>query len=94
VDVSGAQAKLEKMSKTLQTEKLLKQQAVNKLAEIMNRKDNFSKKDRKAESKATSAELRKKEKDNRRLQQELTTEKEKFNQMVGKYQKDIQDLQV
>jgi hypothetical protein len=82
------------MSKTLQTEKLLKQQAVNKLAEIMNRKDNFSKKDRKAESKATSAELRKKEKDNRRLQQELTTEKEKFNQMVGKYQKDIQDLQV
>jgi outer membrane protein TolC len=94
VDVSGAQAELEKMSKTLQTEKLLKQQAVNKLAEIMNRKDNFSKKDRKAESKATSAELRKKEKDNRRLQQELTTEKEKFNQMVGKYQKDIQDLQV
>ena len=26
--------------------------------------------------------------------QELTTEKEKFNQMVAKYQKDLQDLQV
>ena len=66
---------------------MLKQQAVNKLAEIMNRKD-FNKKDRRAESKATSAELRKKEKDNRRLQQELTMEKEKFNQMVAKMQRD------
>ena len=44
--------------------------------------------------KASSAELRKKEKENRRLQQELTTEKDKFNQMVEKYQKDLQDLQV
>lgn len=63
------------------------------MAEIMNRKD-FIKKDKKAESKATSTELRKKEKDNRRLQQELTMEKEKFNQMSAKYQKDVQDLQV
>ena len=56
--------------------------------------DNLSRKDKKAEIKASSAELRKKEKENRRLQQELTTEKEKFNQMVAKYQKDLQDLQV
>merc|ERR1719420_1620331 len=70
---------------------MLKQQAVNKLAEIMNRKETA--KNPKAESKASSAELRKKEKENRRLQQELTTEKEKFNQMVAKYQKDLQDLQ-
>ena len=89
-----AEAEMEKMKKVLQTEKILKQQAVNKLAEIMNRKDNpLTKKDKKAESKATSAELRKKEKENRRLQQELTTEKENFNQMVAKYQKDLQDLQ-
>ena len=73
----------------------------------------MSRKDKKAEIKASSAELRKKEKENRRLQQvinqlikslishliitffqELTTEKEKFNQMVAKYQKDLQDLQV
>ena len=54
----------------------------------------MSRKDKKAEMKASSAELRKKEKENRRLQQELTTEKDKFNQMVEKYQKDLQDLQV
>merc|ERR1719219_2684397 len=92
-DVSEAQAELEKMKKLLQTEKMLKQQAVNKLAEIMNRKDNLSRKDKKAEAKASSAELRKREKENRKLQLELTTEKEKFNQMVAKYQKDLQDLQ-
>ncbi len=85
---------MDKMKKLLQTEKMLKQQAVNKLAEIMNRKDNLSRKDKKAESKATSAELRKKEKENRKMQQELSTEKDKFNQMVAKYQKDLQDLQV
>jgi Rho-associated protein kinase 2 len=90
--IQDVQFELDKMKKMLSNERLLKQQAVNKLAEIMNRKD-FNKKDRRAESKATSAELRKKEKENRRLQQELTMEKEKFNQMVGKYTKDLQDLQ-
>ena len=90
--IQDVQFELDKMKKMLNNERLLKQQAVNKLAEIMNRKD-FNKKDRRAESKATSAELRKKEKENRRLQQELTMEKEKFNQMVGKYTKDLQDLQ-
>ena len=83
---------MEKMRKALHTEKMLKQQAVNKLAEIMNRKETA--KNPKADKKATSAELRKKEKENRRLQQELGVEKEKFNQMVAKYQKDLQDLQV
>ena len=39
-------------------------------------------------------ELRKKEKECRRLKHELSTEKEKFNQMVGKYQADLQTLQV
>ena len=68
--------------------------AVNKLAEIVHRKDNLTRKDKKAESKASSAELRKREKENRKLQLELNTEKEKFNQMVSKTQKDLQDLQV
>ena len=85
---------MEKMKKLLHTEKMLKQQAVNKLAEIMNRKDNLSRKDRKEQSKASSAELKKKEKENRKLQQDLTVEKEKFNQVVAKYEKDTQDLQV
>merc|ERR1712111_137004 len=52
------QLEMEKLKKSLQTEKMLKQQAVNKLAEIMNRKDITSRKDKKAESKASSAELR------------------------------------
>ena len=73
---------------------MLKVQAINKLAEIVHRKDNLTRKDKKAESKASSAELRKREKENRKLQLELNTEKEKFNQMVSKTQKDLQDLQV
>ena len=73
-----------------QAEKMLKQQAVNKLAQILNQKPQSAG----AARKLNSAELKKKEKENRKLQQDLTTEKEKFNQMVAKYQKDLQDLQV
>ena len=43
--------------------------------------------------KATSAELRKSEKQCRKLQQDLNAEKEKFNEMCAKMQKDLQDLQ-
>uniref|UniRef100_A0A8C3TL97 Rho-associated protein kinase 1 n=1 Tax=Chelydra serpentina TaxID=8475 RepID=A0A8C3TL97_CHESE len=63
-------------------------QAVNKLAEIMNRKD--FKIDRK---KANIQDLRKKEKENRKLQLELNQEKEKYNQMVVKYQKEVNEMQ-
>ena len=57
------------LSKQLQQEKLLKMQAVNKLAEIMNRKDmNVSNKKQKQ---TTSSELRRKEKECRKLQQDL-----------------------
>lgn len=54
----------------------------------MNRKDLNPRKD-----KSSSGDLRKKEREYRKLQQELTQEKEKFNQMTLKWQKDIQDLQ-
>ena len=37
-------------------------------------------------------DLRKKEKENRKLQQELKSEKDKFDQMVSKYVKEVQDL--
>lgn len=59
---------LEKLRKQLKQEQLLKAQAVNKLAEIMNRKDNTTK----GKSKVSSADLRKKEKECRKLQLELT----------------------
>uniref|UniRef100_A0A8C8BR49 Rho-associated protein kinase n=1 Tax=Otus sunia TaxID=257818 RepID=A0A8C8BR49_9STRI len=74
--------------KSINTERTLKTQAVNKLAEIMNRKD--FKIDRK---KANVQDLRKKEKENRKLQLELNQEKEKFNQMVVKYQKELNEMQ-
>eukprot|EP00069_Balaena_mysticetus_P002189 bmy_03996T0 len=74
--------------KNINTERTLKTQAVNKLAEIMNRKD--FKIDRK---KANTQDLRKKEKENRKLQLELNQEREKFNQMVVKHQKELNDMQ-
>jgi Rho-associated protein kinase 2 len=78
------------LKKQLQTEQVLKAQAVNKLAEIMNRKDlNLNPK----KEKGHSGDMRKKEREFRKLQQELTQEKEKFNQMTLKWQKDLQDIQ-
>ncbi|MEE6464301.1 hypothetical protein FKM82_006227 [Ascaphus truei] len=74
--------------KSINTEKTLKTQAVNKLAEIMNRKD--FKLDRK---KANTQDLRKKEKENRKLQLDFNLEKEKYNQMVVKFQKDLDEMQ-
>lgn len=60
---------MEKLRKQLKTEQLLKAQAVNKLAEIMNRKDiNTTTKNKKV----SSADLKRKEKECRKLQQELT----------------------
>ncbi|KAG9478987.1 hypothetical protein GDO78_012583 [Eleutherodactylus coqui] len=73
--------------KNINTERTLKTQAVNKLAEIMNRKD--FKLDRK---KANTQDLRKKEKENRKLQLDLNQEKEKYNQMVTKFQKEMEDM--
>ncbi|XP_067835845.1 rho-associated protein kinase 1 [Heptranchias perlo] len=74
--------------KIINQERTLKTQAVNKLAEIMNRKD--IKVDRK---KANTADVRRKEKENRKLQLELNQEREKYSHMVVKYQKDLNEMQ-
>jgi Rho-associated protein kinase 2 len=66
---NSSNEELEKLKKQLKQEQLLKMQAVNKLAEIMNRKD-MSNTGRK--NKVSSADLRKREKECRKLQQELT----------------------
>uniref|UniRef100_A0A671RRI8 Rho-associated protein kinase 1 n=1 Tax=Sinocyclocheilus anshuiensis TaxID=1608454 RepID=A0A671RRI8_9TELE len=63
--------------------------AVNKLAEIMNRKD--MKLDQK--KRGSTTDLRKKEKENRKLQLELNQEKEKFNHMAIKNQKELNEMQ-
>lgn len=75
------------MQKQLNQEKLLKMQAVNKLAEIMYRKDP------KKSSKENSYELRKREKECRKLQQNLTTERERFDQTVARLQKNLSETQ-
>lgn len=71
---------MEKLHHRLKTESMLKQQAVNKLHEIMNRKDL---RESKSKSKVSSADLRRKEKDLKKLQQELTQEREKSNQWIA-----------
>uniref|UniRef100_A0A4W5QQM3 non-specific serine/threonine protein kinase n=1 Tax=Hucho hucho TaxID=62062 RepID=A0A4W5QQM3_9TELE len=68
---------------------LVSLQAVNKLAEIMNRKD--MKLDTK--KKGSTTDLRKKEKEYRKLQVDLNQEKEKFNHMAIKYQKELSEMQ-
>ncbi|XP_051553980.1 rho-associated protein kinase 1-like isoform X2 [Myxocyprinus asiaticus] len=75
--------------KALSNERTLKTQAVNKLAEIMNRKD--MKLDQK--KRGSTTDLRRKEKENRKLQLELNQEKEKFNHMAIKYQKELSEMQ-
>uniref|UniRef100_A0A4W4FEK0 Rho-associated protein kinase 1 n=1 Tax=Electrophorus electricus TaxID=8005 RepID=A0A4W4FEK0_ELEEL len=75
--------------KMLNQERTLKTQAVNKLAEIMNRKD--MKLDQR--KRGSTTDLRKKEKENRKLQLDLNQEKEKFNHMAIKYQKELSEMQ-
>ncbi|XP_067887831.1 rho-associated protein kinase 1 isoform X3 [Heterodontus francisci] len=84
-DLSNMKTNYEKI---VSQERTLKTQAVNKLAEIMNRKD--IKVDRK---KANTADVRKKEKENKKLQLELNQEREKYSHTVVKYQKDLNEMQ-
>lgn len=83
-------SEMNQLRKHLAEEKMKKTQAVNKLAEVMNRKE-FAEKGKKISS-SQSAALRKREKECRRLQQELTMEREKYNKMVEKFQRDISDM--
>ncbi|XP_077147552.1 rho-associated protein kinase 2 isoform X1 [Ranitomeya variabilis] len=71
--------------KQLLTERTLKTQAVNKLAEIMNRKI--------PNKGGPDADVRRKEKENRKLQLELKSEREKLSRLVIKYQKEVNEMQ-
>ncbi|KAE8605095.1 hypothetical protein XENTR_v10014965 [Xenopus tropicalis] len=71
--------------KQLLTERTLKTQAVNKLAEIMNRKL--------PTKRGPDTDVRRKEKENRKLQLDLKSEREKFSQLVFKYQREVNDMQ-
>uniref|UniRef100_A0A8C7VTR7 non-specific serine/threonine protein kinase n=1 Tax=Oncorhynchus mykiss TaxID=8022 RepID=A0A8C7VTR7_ONCMY len=63
--------------------------AVNKLAEIMNRKEVRAAGSRRG----NDTDVRRKEKENRKLQLELRSEKEKLNSTIIKYQREINDMQ-
>ncbi|MGH0179023.1 UNVERIFIED_CONTAM: hypothetical protein FKN15_020309 [Acipenser sinensis] len=76
--------------KQLQCERTLKTQAVNKLAEIMNRKEVRV---GAGSKRGNDTDVRRKEKENRKLQLELRSEKEKLNSMLIKYQKEINEMQ-
>uniref|UniRef100_A0A4W3HZW7 non-specific serine/threonine protein kinase n=1 Tax=Callorhinchus milii TaxID=7868 RepID=A0A4W3HZW7_CALMI len=67
----------------------LNNKAVNKLAEIMNRKDMR----RDHSRRGTDTDVRKKEKENRKLQLELKSEREKLTQMLIKYQRELNEMQ-
>lgn len=82
---------LDKCRAKLVNETILKQQAVNKLAEIMNRKDNNLTSKQKTKVNST-AELRKKEKENKRLQQELSVERAKYDELCQKHNQTISQL--
>uniref|UniRef100_A0A9R1SRD5 Rho-associated protein kinase 2 n=2 Tax=Cyprinus carpio TaxID=7962 RepID=A0A9R1SRD5_CYPCA len=77
------------LEKQLQSERTLKTQAVNKLAEIMNRKEVRGGGSRRG----NDTDVRRKEKENRKLQLELRSEKEKLNSTIIKYQREINDMQ-
>lgn len=87
------QTEIEKLRGKLKNESILKQQAVNKLAEIMNRKDNVITSGKTQKIKTNSAaDLRKKEKESRRLQLELSQERDKYDQLFIKYEETMGQL--
>ncbi|XP_046918515.2 rho associated coiled-coil containing protein kinase [Dermatophagoides farinae] len=88
--IATVQQENQTLAKQLQQEKLLKEQAVNKLAEIMNRRD-MKMNDKKAKS-SIVMELKKKEKECRKLEQELNSERDSCSQKISKLQKEFNDI--
>ncbi|XP_031437399.1 rho-associated protein kinase 2b isoform X2 [Clupea harengus] len=72
----------------IQSERTLKIQAVNKLAEIMHKKEV------RTGHRGNDTDVRRKEKENRKLQLELRSEREKLNSTIIKFQKEMNDMQV
>uniref|UniRef100_A0A8D0PDW0 non-specific serine/threonine protein kinase n=1 Tax=Sus scrofa TaxID=9823 RepID=A0A8D0PDW0_PIG len=83
-EISAAAIKAQ-FEKQLLTERTLKTQAVNKLAEIMNRKEPVKR--------GNDTDMRRKEKENRKLHMELKSEREKLTQQMIKYQKELNEMQ-
>uniref|UniRef100_A0A672U838 non-specific serine/threonine protein kinase n=1 Tax=Strigops habroptila TaxID=2489341 RepID=A0A672U838_STRHB len=82
--------RLEETNNTLTKDVDLITKENSEISEKIKKQEEDFKIDRK---KANMQDLRKKEKENRKLQLELNQEKEKFNQMVVKYQKEVNEMQ-
>ncbi|KAI2652076.1 Rho-associated protein kinase 2 [Labeo rohita] len=74
------------IERQIQSERTLKIQAINKLAEVMKKTDVRP-------QQGNNTDIRRKEKENRQLQSQLRTEKEKLNNTIIKYQKEINEMQ-
>ncbi|XP_061667989.1 rho-associated protein kinase 2-like [Syngnathoides biaculeatus] len=74
--------------KQLQTERTLKIQAINKLAEVMNRREPT-----RGGHRGIDTDVHRKEKENRKLQLELRSEKDKLNSTIIKYQRELSEMQ-
>ncbi|XP_058610859.1 rho-associated protein kinase 2b isoform X2 [Onychostoma macrolepis] len=72
--------------KHIEVERTLKIQAINKLAEVMKKNDVRT-------PQGNNSDVRKKEKENRQLQSLLRTEKDKLNNTIIKYQREINEMQ-
>ncbi|XP_073712259.1 rho-associated protein kinase 2b isoform X5 [Misgurnus anguillicaudatus] len=75
------------LEKQIQSEKTLKIQAINKLAEVMKKTTG----NRQGQNHDT--DIRRKEKENRQLQSQLRMEKDKLNNTLIKYQRELNDMQ-
>lgn len=64
-------------------------QAINKLAEVMNRRRDAER----GGHRGIDTEVHRKEKENRKLQLELRAEKEKLNSTIIKYQREMTEMQ-
>ncbi|TRY99828.1 hypothetical protein DNTS_014886, partial [Danionella cerebrum] len=72
--------------KQILVERTLKIQAINKLAEVMKKTDGRP-------QQGNNTEIRRREKEIRQLQLQLRTEKDKLNNSIIKYQKEINEMQ-
>lgn len=81
---------IQQLRKHLADERMKKEQAVNKLAEILNRKDMGT---RGLSKKVNLAEVKKKDKELRKLEQELRQEKENADKRLAKLQHDLLEAQ-
>jgi predicted nucleic acid-binding Zn-ribbon protein len=85
--IEKMESEREAMQKQMKLDQLLKETAVSKLTEVM------QKKDPRTRTGATRSDIMKKDKEIRKLRKDLDTERDKYAKMVSRYQSDLSDIQ-